>query len=306
MESNAETPEPMDIRPNPLNALSGRELLALLDTEVARLPEVYRLPFLLCLLQGRTVEEASRLLGWSIGSVRGRLARGRERLRRRLTQRGIDLSVGAVALLTPAIVPEKLLARTLHHISGPVPAAISALAGGMMPGLKLKILAVILILWTAVGLGAGLPLQNASEPQRPPARSPAAPLLAQANEKPRPDHFGDPLPAGAVARFGNNTFTTCRVGERRRLFTGRDAASVGRKRRSRSGLGCEDGQGGAAIPSRRKRPRCQSGRKCGVFAGWEASRRRRVGDAVGSLGRCQWQTDSPRARRQPLCRLFTG
>ncbi|HLN26171.1 MAG TPA: sigma-70 family RNA polymerase sigma factor [Gemmataceae bacterium] len=202
MESNAETPEPMDIRPNPLDALSGRELLALLDTEVARLPEVYRLPFLLCLLQGRTVEEASRLLGWSIGSVRGRLARGRERLRRRLTQRGSDLSVGAVALLTPAIVPEKLLAESLHHISGPVPAAISVLAGGMMPELKLKTLAFILILGTAVGLGAGLPLQNASEPQRPPARSPAAPLLAQAKKKPQPDHFGDPLPAGAVARLG--------------------------------------------------------------------------------------------------------
>ena len=132
---------------------------------------------------------------------RGRLARGRERLRRRLTQRGIDLSVGAVALLTPAIVPEKLLAESLHHISGPVPAAISALAGGMMPGLKLKILAVILILWTAVGLGAGLPLQNASEPQRPPAFTGRA-AAAQANEKPRPDHFGDPLPAGAVARLG--------------------------------------------------------------------------------------------------------
>ncbi len=207
LESRAETPEPMDTRPHPLDVLSGRELLALLDTEVARLPEVYRLPLLLCLLQGRTVEEASRLLGWSSGSVRGRLTRARERLRQRLTRRGIDLSVGAVALLTPANVPQELLADSLRHISGPVPAAISALAGGMMSEVKLKILAFFLILATAVGLGAGLSLQDASEPQGPPARAPAAPppaqaKPAQANEKPQPDRFGDPLPAGAVARLG--------------------------------------------------------------------------------------------------------
>ena len=200
------TPEPIDPRPRPLDVLSGRELLALLDAEIARLPEVYRLPLLLCLLQGRTVEEAARQLGWSVGSVRGRLARGRERLRQRLTRRGLDLSAGAVMLLAPARVPEKLLAASLRHLSGPVPVAISALAAGMMPALKLKIIGLVLILVTAVGLGAGLSLRDTPEPQTPSAPSPAAPPPARAKDEPRRDRHGDPLPPGAVARLGTLRF----------------------------------------------------------------------------------------------------
>jgi RNA polymerase sigma factor (sigma-70 family) len=94
IETNVEIPEPISLQSHPLDVLSGRELLALLDEEIARLPERYRLPLVLCLLEGRTIEEAARQLGWSVGSLRGRLTRGRERLRRWLMRRGVDLSVG--------------------------------------------------------------------------------------------------------------------------------------------------------------------------------------------------------------------
>jgi RNA polymerase sigma factor (sigma-70 family) len=205
VQPSAEAPEPVDPRPQPLDVLTGRELLAVLDAEIARLPERYRLPLLLCLLQGKTVEEAARHLGWSIGSLRGRLERGREKLRQRLGRRGLGLSVGAVALLAPAVVPEKLLADSLRHLSGPVPAAISALAGGMMPALKLKIIGLALVLVTAVGLGAGLSLRGTPETHTPIASAQAEPQ-AQSKNEPRRDRSGDPLPPGAVARLGTVRF----------------------------------------------------------------------------------------------------
>jgi RNA polymerase sigma factor (sigma-70 family) len=166
-------PEPVDPRPQPLDVLTGRELLELLDAEIARLPETYRLPLLLCLLQGRTVEDAARQLGWSIGSLRGRLERGREQLRRRLSRRGLGLSVGAVALLAPAVVPEKLLAESARLLSGPVPSAIGVLAGSSISAMKLKIVCLSFFLLAAAGLGVGLSLLPAPVPDKP-----ATPTLA--------------------------------------------------------------------------------------------------------------------------------
>src|SRR5258708_17116621 len=50
---------PIDPRPDPLAVLSARELLLIVDEEVQRLPEVNRLPVILCCLEGRTLEEAA-------------------------------------------------------------------------------------------------------------------------------------------------------------------------------------------------------------------------------------------------------
>jgi RNA polymerase sigma factor (sigma-70 family) len=56
--------------------------------EVARLPEKYRAPVVLCYLEGQTYEEVSRRLGCPVGTVRVRLSRARDRLRDRLARRG--------------------------------------------------------------------------------------------------------------------------------------------------------------------------------------------------------------------------
>src|SRR5262249_19841238 len=66
--------------------------LVIIDEEGQRLAEVYRLPVILCCLDGRSVEEAARQLGWTAGSVRARLLRGRARLHDRLVRRGLTLS----------------------------------------------------------------------------------------------------------------------------------------------------------------------------------------------------------------------
>ncbi len=65
------------------------ELRGVLDEELARLPELLRVPLVLCYLEGLTHEEAAERLRWPVGTVRSRLARGRDKLRRRLTRRGL-------------------------------------------------------------------------------------------------------------------------------------------------------------------------------------------------------------------------
>jgi RNA polymerase sigma factor (sigma-70 family) len=83
---------PVDPHPDPLVDVSARELLSMVDAEVRRLPEVYRLPVILCCLEGLSLEETARRLGWTPGSVKGRLERGRALLHHRLIRRGLTLS----------------------------------------------------------------------------------------------------------------------------------------------------------------------------------------------------------------------
>ena len=64
--------------------------------EIDRLPEHYRAPLVLCDLEGCTHEQAARHLGWPVGTVKSRQARGRQRLRDRLIRRGLSPSSGMV------------------------------------------------------------------------------------------------------------------------------------------------------------------------------------------------------------------
>ena len=67
------------------------ELSALLDAEVARLPERLRRAVVLCYLGGHSTEDAARELGCPRGTVLSRLATARKRLAERLTRRGVTL-----------------------------------------------------------------------------------------------------------------------------------------------------------------------------------------------------------------------
>ena len=75
------------------------DLGEVLQSEVARLPEQYRAAVVLCLMEGLTPEQAARRLGWPVGSVHSRLARGRQRLRSKLSRRGFAPSASGAGLL---------------------------------------------------------------------------------------------------------------------------------------------------------------------------------------------------------------
>jgi RNA polymerase sigma factor (sigma-70 family) len=96
-----------------------RELRAVIDEEILRLPHRYRQPVVLCYLEGLSHEEAARRLGCPVGTVNSRLATARTRLQARLCRRGlapVGTHLGAAFLLRPgaAAVPAALLQTTLQ------------------------------------------------------------------------------------------------------------------------------------------------------------------------------------------------
>jgi RNA polymerase sigma factor (sigma-70 family) len=124
--------------PDTTAAAALRDGLRLLDEELARLPATWRAPLVLCYLEGRTQDEAARQLGWTLGTVRGRLERGRARLRDRLTRRGVGLAVlAAAAIARPgpisAAVQTSIINTAAAVAAGEalsVPAAVAVLAEG--------------------------------------------------------------------------------------------------------------------------------------------------------------------------------
>src|SRR5262249_20548996 len=112
----------------PAEQLTWKEMLAILDHELGQLPDRFRSPLVLCYLQRRTQDEAAQQLGWSLSTLRRRLAQGRNLLEARLRGRGVSLSAALTGLLAggAAAVPAPLRAATL--------AAAGARAGGLTAG----------------------------------------------------------------------------------------------------------------------------------------------------------------------------
>jgi RNA polymerase sigma factor (sigma-70 family) len=206
-------------RQDPLDELTARELLLVLDEELQRLPEAYRLPLILCGLEGLTTEEAARRLGWSPSSVKGRLLRGRKRLHARLSRRGLMRPAALFALLpagetVSATIPKELMratveaARAWHtrdSVTG-ISAEVATLVEGTLKSMavpKLKVTLGLMLLVGAFAAGAGMLAQSQPAAQQIEPRAAAkATEPEKAKEQPPTDRYGDPLPPGAIARLG--------------------------------------------------------------------------------------------------------
>ncbi len=151
------------------------DLRPVLDEEINRLPDKFRMPVILCYLQGKTNEEAAREIGCPRGTVLSRLARARERLRERLTRRGVTLTAGGFALAlssaAEASAPAALAGLTARaaalFAAGGTAAGFSAQALTLSEGVlhamflaKVKLVAAAVLAVGITGAGIGLYAQG--------------------------------------------------------------------------------------------------------------------------------------------------
>ncbi|MGL4419542.1 MAG: sigma-70 family RNA polymerase sigma factor, partial [Gemmataceae bacterium] len=205
------TPLPPEAAAREPNDDSWQKIVA---EEVARLPEKYRLPVLLCFYEGLSHADAAARLGRPVGTIAGWMARAKDRLQTRLVARGVPLAIITGTLAVGTSPP--LSAQTVHSITtlslswlsgaASLPPVLHTLVHGALHDMvlqKVKLVAVLggLISSTTVGTlayvhaqsgGSGsatpvqLPVPVPATAQVPLAKPiPVSPPAANA-EKPRP------------------------------------------------------------------------------------------------------------------------
>jgi RNA polymerase sigma factor (sigma-70 family) len=181
-----------------------REAQRLVDEEVSRLPQKYRVPFVLFHLEGRGIAEVARELNCPVGTVESWLTRARRRLRGRLARRGLAPASGLLAALAPQRrgVPEaaqalRAASAALRVPTGAVSAEATALADGVLRALGMtKARAAFLLLASVTVSGFGLAMHSHHDPAARPRT-----LEAVRRGKTIPGAlapFAEPVPLGTL------------------------------------------------------------------------------------------------------------
>jgi RNA polymerase sigma factor (sigma-70 family) len=139
------------------------DLLQRLDEELARLPDRFRVPIVLCDLEGRSRKEVARQLKIPEGTLSSRLTTARRLLAKRMTRHGFSVSGGALALAvahetTSAAVPATLVSSTVKAATltttGLISVQVAALTQGVLKTMFLtKMKTILVFIATVVVIG---------------------------------------------------------------------------------------------------------------------------------------------------------
>jgi RNA polymerase sigma factor (sigma-70 family) len=213
--------------PTPGTELAWREVRAILDEEIERLPIIYREPFILCCVENRSCAEVGQTLRLKEGTVWSRVIRAKKRLQAQLSKRDVSLTVllSAAAVSSGnamAAVPAGLIGATaaaaLEMVTGPglSAATISPNVAALIKGMTNAVACSQFKATMAVIIGLGIITAGLGVAAARWLPAPAAPVNSFQEEKahvqrapvaPKPqtlgvDRFDDALPPGVIGRLG--------------------------------------------------------------------------------------------------------
>jgi RNA polymerase sigma factor (sigma-70 family) len=219
-----EAAAPVRVPPEPLTEMTVSEAQRVVDQELARLPEKFRGPLVLCCLEGLARDEAARQLGCTVSVLKSRLEQARELLRGRLGRRGLTLPAALLSLgmlgtsvqaaVSPALVVSTGKAAALVAAGAAATPVVSSnvvfLAEAVIQAMsfaKVKLALVVVLALSMLGLGVtgAMHLRAGASPQVPPADVPRAQAPAERPGLPAEGADVAPPPAltpEALARWG--------------------------------------------------------------------------------------------------------
>jgi len=216
--------EGIEASPEDAYRLDARPLLY---EELDRLPGKYQVPIVLCHLEGKTHEEAARLLNWPVGTLSGRLSRGRQLLRSRLERRGVTVPsallcvpwlVGSQSPAMATLVEAALRVATRFAAAQTIPASVLSLTQGVLKTMILRklgtVTAAVLLVGVVTG-GAGAWMHRPSLPQE---SEPASVSRQNADTPPvsKPNAAPESKPQSStdgVSRLADNCPSDCPLTE---------------------------------------------------------------------------------------------